>query len=181
MVEPRLLSETQRDCIRVLVADDYAVVRYGLEVFLLAFEDLELVGMAVNGEEAVRLCGHIRPDVVLMDVLMPVMDGVTATRLIRQQYPETQVIAMVSFDEEEMAQRALEAGAFSYLVKNASIGELADAIRTASAVRHTLLPQATQDLPAAERDPAQPVSGSQKALALILNKSSLQASSLAAQ
>jgi DNA-binding NarL/FixJ family response regulator len=169
MVEPRLLSETQQDCIRVLVADDYAVVRYGLEVFLLAFEDLELVGMAVNGEEAVRLCGHIRPDVVLMDVSMPIMDGVTATRLIRQQYPETQVIALVSFEEEELAQRALEAGAFSYLVKNASIGELADTIRAASAVRPTRLSQATPSLPVEESNLAQPVADSQKALALILN------------
>ncbi len=164
MVEPRLLSETRQDCIRVLVADDYAVVRYGLEVLMLAFEDLELVGMAVNGEEAVRLCGHIRPDVVLMDVLMPVMDGVTATRLIREHYPETQVIALVGFDEKELAQQALEAGASSYLVKNAPISEMADAIRSASTVRRTLRLQTMQDLPAIEGHPAQPVADSQKSI-----------------
>ncbi len=131
MVEPNPVSDARQNCIRVLIADDYAAVRYGLEVFLLAFDDLQLVGRAVNGDEAVKLCGQVRPDVVLMDLLMPVMDGITATRLIKERYPEIKVIALASFEEEHLVQEALKAGAASCLTKNASIGELAEAIRAA--------------------------------------------------
>jgi NarL family two-component system response regulator LiaR len=122
------------------------VVRGGLRLFLLAFEDLELVGEASNGQEALRLCEQLEPDVALMDLVMPVMNGVRATQEIRERYPQIQVIALTSFPEEDLVQDALEAGAISYLLKNVSAGELASAIRAAHAGRATLAPEAAQAL-----------------------------------
>ncbi len=142
--------------IRVLLVDDHAVVRSGLAAFLLAFDDLELVGEAGSGEEAVRLCNQLRPDVVLMDLVMPGMDGAAATRTIREQCPEIQVIALTSFKEEELVQGALQAGAISYLLKNVSADELADAIRAAHAGRSTLAPEAAQALVHAASHPPPP-------------------------
>ncbi len=132
--------------IRVIIVDDHAVVRGGLRLFLLAFEDLELVGEAGNGEQALKLCEQAQPDVILMDLVMPGMNGVQATRTIRERYPQIQVIALTSFDEEGLVQGALEAGAISYLLKNVSAGELAAAIRAAHAGRPTLAPEAAQAL-----------------------------------
>jgi NarL family two-component system response regulator LiaR len=137
---------TEVESIRVLLVDDHAVVRSGLGAFLLAFDDLELVGEAGNGEEAVRLCEQLQPDVVLMDLVMPGMDGAAATRAIRERCPHIQVIALTSFREEELVQRALEAGAISYLLKNVSADELAEAIRSAHAGWPTLAPEAAQAL-----------------------------------
>jgi len=117
--------------IRVMIVDDHEVIRNGLTIFLEAFDDLELVGEAADGEEAVRLCAKARPNVILMDLVMPEMDGVAATRAIRQAYPAVQVIALTSFGDQYLVQRALQAGAVSYLLKNASIDDLANAIRTA--------------------------------------------------
>lgn len=132
--------------IRVLLVDDHAVVRSGLAGFLLAFDDLKLVGEAASGEEAVSLCRQAQPDVVLMDLMMPGMDGAEATRAIRERCPDIKVIVLTSFQEEELVQRALQAGAISYLLKNVSVDELAAAIRAAVAGRPTLAPEATQAL-----------------------------------
>lgn len=129
-----------------MLVDDHAVVRSGLMAFLLAFEDLHLVGEASDGEEAVRICGRVQPDVVLMDLMMPRMDGATATRQIREQYPHVQVIALTSFKEEEMIQAVLRAGAIGYLLKNVAADELADAVRAAYRGRPTLAPEATHAL-----------------------------------
>jgi NarL family two-component system response regulator LiaR len=137
---------TEPNPIRVMLVDDHAVVRSGLGAFLLAFDDLELVGEAGGGEEAVRLCDQVQPDVVLMDLVMPGMDGATATRAIRERCPQIQVIALTSFKEKELVQGALEAGAIGYLLKNVSADELADAIRAAHAGRPTLAPEAAQAL-----------------------------------
>ena len=142
--------------IRVLVVDDHAVVRGGLAAFLLAFDDLELVGEASGGEEAVRMCRQARPDVVLMDLVMPEMDGAAATRAIRAECPEVQVIALTSFREEELVQGALRAGAIGYLLKNVSADELADAIRKAHAGRATLAPEAAQALIRSATQPPPP-------------------------
>jgi NarL family two-component system response regulator LiaR len=136
----------QSEPIRVMLVDDHAVVRSGLSAFLLAFDDLELVGEANNGAEAVELCQQLQPDVVLMDMIMPEMDGATATRLIRQNNPQIQVIALTSFKEDELVHGALEAGAIGYLLKNISAEELAGAIRAAKTGRPTLSPEATQAL-----------------------------------
>jgi NarL family two-component system response regulator LiaR len=146
---------SESDPIRVLLVDDHAVVRSGLSAFLLAFDDLELVGEAGSGEEAVRLCDRLQPDVVLMDLVMPSMDGAQATRAIRDKCPTIQVIALTSFKEKELVEGAMEAGAIGYLLKNVSADELAKAIREAHAGRPTLAPEAAQALiQAARRPPA---------------------------
>ncbi|MFO7540222.1 MAG: response regulator transcription factor [Chloroflexota bacterium] len=142
--------------IRVLLVDDHTMVRRGLATFLKVFDDLELVGEAADGETAVDLCGRILPDVVLMDMVMPDMDGVTATRLIRQRFPSVQVIALTSFKEEGLVQGALQAGAIGYLLKDVSAVELAQAIRAGHAGRGTLSPHAVQAMTHAASQPPPP-------------------------
>ena len=132
--------------IRVMIVDDHAIVRSGLKTFLSVYDDLELVSEARDGEEAVALCRTYRPDVVLMDMVMPGGDGVTATRRIRDLFPGTQVIALTSFHDEELVQQALEAGAIGYLLKHVSAESLAEAIRAARRGQPTLAPEATRDL-----------------------------------
>jgi NarL family two-component system response regulator LiaR len=117
--------------IRIAIVDDHAMLRAGLAVFLTSYADLELVGEATNGKEGVALCAAKRPDVVLMDLMMPIMDGIAATRLIRQDFPATQVIALTSFGEENLIKSVLEAGAISYLFKKISAVDLTHAIRAA--------------------------------------------------
>ena len=129
--------------IRVMLVDDHAMVRSGLSAFLLAFDDLELAAEASSGEQAVKLCSEQPVDVVLMDLVMPGMDGATTTRTIRETCPGIQVIALTSFPEEDLVKGALEAGAIGYLLKNVTANELADAIRAAHAGRPTLAPEAT--------------------------------------
>jgi two-component system, NarL family, response regulator LiaR len=144
---------TNLEIIRVIIADDHAVVRNGLSSFITAFDDFELVGEAKNGEQAVNLCEQHQPDVVLMDLMMPVMDGATATRQIRQKYPLVQVIALTSFKEREQVQSAIQAGAIGYLLKDISADELARAIRQAHAGKPTLAPEAAEVLIQAARTP----------------------------
>lgn len=132
--------------IRILIVDDHAVVRSGLGTFLLVFEDLEMVGDAANGAEAIRMCEKYHPDVILMDLVMPGMDGAATTQVIRDRWPDIQVIALTSFKEEELVQGALQAGAIGYLLKNISADELANAIRAAHAGRPTLAPEAAEAL-----------------------------------
>jgi NarL family two-component system response regulator LiaR len=146
----------EREPIRVMLVDDHAVVRSGLGAFLLAFDDLDLVADAGSGEEAVRLCQQVQPDVVLMDLVMPGMDGAAATHAIREHCPHIQVIALTSFKEKELVQGALEAGAIGYLLKNVSADELAGAIRAAHAGRPTLAPEAAQALIQTATQPSQP-------------------------
>jgi NarL family two-component system response regulator LiaR len=142
--------------IRVLLVDDHAVVRSGLGAFLLVYDDLELVGEAGGGEEAVRLCEKLQPDVVLMDLVMPGMDGAAATRVIRERWPHVQIVALTSFKEKDLVQGVLEAGAIGYMLKNVSADELADAIRAAYAGKSTLAPEAAQVLIQATREPPSP-------------------------
>ena len=132
--------------IRVMIVDDHAVVRSGLGAFLLVFDDFELVGEASSGEQAVLICEQAQPDVVLMDLVMPGMDGATSTRAIRAKCPHIQVIALTSFREQELVQGALKAGAIGYLLKNVSADDLANAIRAAYVGRPTLAPEAAQAL-----------------------------------
>jgi len=132
--------------IRVLVVDDHTMVRRGLATFLKVYDDLELVGEAASGPEAIQLCAQVFPDVVLMDMVMPDMDGATATRRIRQDFPNVQVIALTSFKEEELVMGALQAGAIGYLLKDVSADELAQAIRAAQAGRITVSAEAAQAL-----------------------------------
>jgi NarL family two-component system response regulator LiaR len=132
--------------IRVLVVDDHPMVRRGLATFLKVFSDLEMAGEAADGKAAIQLCVDLQPDVVLMDMAMPEMDGATATRHIRSQSDTIQVIALTSFKEETLVQSALQAGAIGYLLKDVSADELAQAIRAAHAGRATLSPEAAQAL-----------------------------------
>ena len=142
--------------IRVMLVDDHNVVRSGLATFLRAYEDLELVGEAKNGLEAYQLCQETKPDVILMDLMMPEMDGIAATRAILADYPDIKIIAMTSFEEEELVQGVLAAGAISYLLKNVTSDELAKAIRDAVSGRSTLSPEAARVLIQATRPTKQP-------------------------
>ena len=141
----------EREMIRVLLVDDHAVVRSGLASFMLIFDDLQYVGEAGNGREAIEKCEELRPDVVLMDLIMPEMDGATATRVIRERWPEIQVVVLTSFKEDDLVQGAMRAGAIGYLLKNASSNDLAGAIRQAAAGRPTLAPEAASTLIHANR------------------------------
>jgi len=124
--------------IRVIIVDDHAMTRTGLRFFLTAYEDLELVGEAGTGEEALALCHQIRPDVVLMDMVMPGMDGAQTIRHIRREHPQTRILVLTSFEQDDMVQQALQAGAIGYLLKNVSAQTLAEAIRAAHTGRSTL-------------------------------------------
>jgi NarL family two-component system response regulator LiaR len=132
--------------IRVLIVDDHSMLRTGLATFIRTKADLEMVGEARDGHQAIRLCEQLEPDVILMDLVMPKMDGVAATRAIRERWPRVQIIALTSFKDQDMVQDALRAGAISYLLKNVSADELARAIRAAHAGRPTLAPEAAQAL-----------------------------------
>jgi NarL family two-component system response regulator LiaR len=140
-----------------MLVDDHNVVRSGLATFLRAYEDLELVGEAKNGLEALDLCRKRRPEVILMDLMMPEMDGIAATRAILQECPEIKIIAMTSFEDEELVQGVLAAGAISYLLKNITSDELAKAIRDAVSGRSTLSPEAARVLVQATRPTKQPL------------------------
>ncbi|MDT8305134.1 MAG: response regulator transcription factor [Anaerolineae bacterium] len=139
--------------IRVMLVDDHAVVRTGLATFLAIFDDLELVAEASSGEQALSLAGEQRPDVVLMDLVMPGMDGVTTTRKLRELYPEIRVVALTSFREEELVQAALQAGAIGYLLKDIGATALAEAVRAAHRGQATLAPEAAQALIQAAQNP----------------------------
>jgi NarL family two-component system response regulator LiaR len=146
MIDPTPSSPNSENRIRVLITDDHALVRTGLRFFLLASDDLELVGEAGSGEESLQLCAQLHPDVVLMDLIMPGMNGLTAIRNIRERWPHIQIITLTNFQEAGLVQEALQAGAMGYLLKNVSADELTGAIRAAYAGRPTLAPEATQAL-----------------------------------
>ena len=145
------MSETK--LISVMIVDDHPVVRSGLTTMLQAFDDLVMVGEAASGPQTLTKCEQTLPDVILMDMLMPGMDGVATTRAVLAQYPEVKIVMLTSFAEEEMVQDALEAGATGYLLKNAPIDTLAEAIRSAYSGQPTLAPEATKALIKAKTGP----------------------------
>lgn len=132
--------------IRLMIVDDHTMVRRGLATILKVFDDLQLVGEAESGESAAQLCVEVLPDVILMDMSLPGMDGATATRAIRKKLPQTQVIVLTSYKEGKLIKQALEAGAIGYLLKDVSADDLVRAIRSAHAGRATLSPEAAQSL-----------------------------------
>ncbi len=138
------MTESHR--IRVLIVDDHPMVRSGLRDFILAYDWIEPVGEAQNGVEAVEFCATHEVDVVLMDMVMPVMDGSEATRRIMALGKPVKIMVLTSFHERDLVQRALKAGATSYLLKNVSTAELAEAIRAAHSGFATLAPEASQVL-----------------------------------
>ncbi|MBI5965808.1 MAG: response regulator transcription factor [Chloroflexi bacterium] len=137
-----------------MIADDHVMVRSGLRLFLLAFEDLKMIGEAANGDEAIRLCNREKPDIVLMDMVMPVVDGIQATGEIRSHFPHTQVIGLTTFYEPEMIQRMMDAGAISFLLKSVSAAELAGAIRDANEGKSTISPEIQDILRGRRSSPA---------------------------
>jgi NarL family two-component system response regulator LiaR len=143
--------------IHVMLVDDHNVVRSGLATFLRTYDDLDLMAEAKNGLEALNLCHKKKPDVILMDLMMPEMDGIAATRAILAKYPDIKVIAMTSFEDDELVQGVLAAGAISYLLKNITSDELAKAIREAALGRSTLSPEAARVLIQATRPTTQPM------------------------
>lgn len=143
-----------QNLIKVVIVDDHAMLRKGLALFLHSYSDLLLVGEAANGEEALVVCGEKRPHIVLMDLMMPIMDGVTATRHIRRDYPNTQVIALTSFGEETLIKGVIEAGAISYLFKKVSADDLCKAIRAARVGDSTFAPEVTEILVQSIQQPA---------------------------
>jgi NarL family two-component system response regulator LiaR len=147
---------SEAKAIRVMVVDDHDMLREGLAAFLRTFSDLELVGQASSAQEAIDLCGQVAPDVVLMDLVMPEMDGISATRTIHQRHPGIRIIALTSFGEEEMVRAELQAGAIGYLLKNVTAAELAQAIRAAHAGRPSLAAEAAQALIGAATQPRPP-------------------------
>ena len=142
--------------IRVMLVDDHPMVRQGLATMLTVFDDMQLVGEAESGQAAIQLCRQVLPDVILMDLVMPGMDGVAATRAIRQQHPQVQVLALTSFKEAQRIKTVLEAGAIGYLLKDVSADDLVRAIRAAHAGRATLSPDAAQSLVETANQPPAP-------------------------
>ena len=138
------MSETKP--IKVMIVDDHPIVRNGLKAMLLAIDDMDLAGEAGSGTETLARCRESLPDVILMDMVMPGMDGLETTRAVLDQYPDVKIIILTSFSKEEMVQNALEAGASGYLLKNAPIDTLAEAIRSAFAGQPALAPEATKAL-----------------------------------
>jgi two-component system, NarL family, response regulator LiaR len=142
--------------IKVLLVDDHAVVRQGLRMFLSLDADLEIVGEAGNGEEGLALARQLQPDVVLMDLLMPGMDGIAATAVIRRELPETEVIALTSVLEDRLVVDAIRAGAIGYLLKDTNADDLCQAIKAAAAGQVQLSPQAAARLMREVRIPDSP-------------------------
>jgi DNA-binding NarL/FixJ family response regulator len=132
--------------IRILLADDHWVVREGLRMYLDRDQDLEVVGEAEDGAAALRLARELRPDVVLMDLLMPVMDGIAATSAIRQAVPDTEVVALTSVLEDDKVVGAIKAGAIGYLLKDIRGDELLRAIKAAAGGQVQLSPAAAARL-----------------------------------
>lgn len=145
---------TQTQPIRVLIVDDQDMLRRGLAVFLRTQPDLDLIGEASDGSEAIEKCDCLQPDVVLMDMIMPGMDGPTAIRIILQKHPHIRIIALTSYDDEKLVRAAIQAGVISYLIKNVSIHDLAEAIRAAYAGKSILAHEASQALVRAVKRPA---------------------------
>jgi NarL family two-component system response regulator LiaR len=137
---------SENPIIRVMIVDDHALVRSGLEAFLMVQKDLKLVAQAKSGQQAIALCAEAQPDVILMDLLMPGMSGVDTICQIKKQFSHVQCIALTSYKDEDLVQGALKAGAIGYLLKDVSTEDLANAIRSAHAGRPALAPEAAQAL-----------------------------------
>lgn len=127
----------RKEPIRVLIADDHAMVRSGLRLFLMAFEDLKMVGEAGSGQEVLEICAREHPDVILMDLIMPGIDGIRTTQEIHVRFPKVRVIGMTSFQDANLIREMLDAGAVSFLMKNVSATDLAETIRNAAKGKST--------------------------------------------
>jgi len=147
---------TQTQVIRLVIVDDHDLLRSGLALYIQTCQDLLLVGEASSGKEALEVCERLQPDIVLMDLMMPETDGITAIRLLRERFPLIRTIALSSFADETLVPSALAAGAISYILKNTSVDALASAIRDAYVGKVTLAPEAAQALVNAAQRPTVP-------------------------
>jgi NarL family two-component system response regulator LiaR len=132
--------------IKLIIVDDHPMVRHGIKTMLLTCDDMWVIGEAGNGRDALALCKETQPDVILMDVVMPGMDGLETTRAILERYPQVNIVVLTSFPDPDLVQKALEAGAVGYLLKDTPIDTLGGAIRSASAGQSFLAPEAAQAL-----------------------------------
>ena len=148
------MSETK--IIEVIIVDDHPIVRYGLKTVLFTFDDINVIGEAGNGLDAMALCAETQPDVIMMDIVMPGMNGVETTRVILERYPQIKVIVLTSFPNQDLVQGALEAGAVGFLLKDTPKEILGDAIRSAYAGRSILSLEATRALIQAKSSPPKP-------------------------
>ena len=142
--------------IEVIIVDDHPIVRFGIKTLLLTFDDIHVIGEAGNGNEALSLCAEAQPDVVLMDIVMPGMNGVEATHALLERYPHLKIIMLTSFPNQEAVQETLEAGAVGYLLKDTPKEIVGDAIRSAYAGRTVLAQKATEALIKAKTGPPKP-------------------------
>ena len=156
MNETELTASTTPRPIRVMIVDDHPIVRDGLKSMLLAFDDLQLVSAVGDSAEVLAACQEHQPEVIMMDIHLPGINGIGVTRLVLAQYPQMKIIMLTSFVDDSTVMTALEAGAVGYLVKNASINTMADAIRAAHAGQPSLSPEATTALIRAKTDSPKP-------------------------
>ena len=158
---------------KVMIVDDHPIVRDGMKNMLLVFEDLEFAGEAENGREALACLRNIAPDVILMDIAMPEMGGIPATRVIMEEYPQVKIIMLTSYPEDELIQESLQAGAMGFLLKNSTIDTLANAIRSVYAGQPVLAPEVTKALIRIKTAPVKPGSDlsqrEQEVLALMVD------------
>lgn len=145
------MSEAQP--IKVMIVDDHDILRHGLSLSLEIYDDIKVVGLAADGAEAIEMSRSLEPDVILMDLMMPGVNGVDATREIRAEHPKTQIVALTSFEENSLVYDALNAGAISYLLKNISIDQLSSAIRKAYEGKSVLAKEASDALISMVRHP----------------------------
>jgi NarL family two-component system response regulator LiaR len=150
------MTQATRPTINIMIVDDHLLVRDGLELLVSTFDNIWVVGKAEDGAQAVTLAAELQPDVILMDIMMPEMDGPTATAQIRATQPQIQIVALTSFVDEELIKQAIKAGAIAYLLKNASAEQLIQAIEAASEGKPTLDPIATQVLMQNTYNPTRP-------------------------
>jgi two-component system, NarL family, response regulator LiaR len=147
---------TEPHPIKVMIVDDHPIVRDGMKNMLLVFDDLEFAGEAENGQAALNCLRKSVPDVILMDIAMPEMGGIPATRAILAQYPQTKIIMLTSYPEDELIQESLQAGAMGFLLKNSTIETLANAIRLVHAGQPVLAPEVTKALIRIKTGPVKP-------------------------
>jgi NarL family two-component system response regulator LiaR len=158
--------------IRVVVVDDHAMVRRGLASFLRITPDIQMAGEAEDGQQAIQVIEDTQPDVVLMDLVMPIMDGIEAIKMIHSRFPNIQVIALTSFSDQDMVQKAIHEGASGYLLKNVSGEDLAQAIRSVYAGKVTLAPEVARDfiLSARSRSPVESLTEREREVLALLVK-----------
>jgi DNA-binding NarL/FixJ family response regulator len=158
---PAVTGQARSTVLRIAVADDQATVREGLVALLGLLPDIDVIGSAADGEQAIRLVATERPDAILLDLHMPVLDGIQATRRLTEQYPDVAVVVLTTFDDDESILAALQAGARSYLTKDASRADIAAALRSAAAGLSVLDPAVQARLLAAASSRPEPAPGRQ--------------------